>query len=92
METKEEKPKDTKPAWTARTGGSEMFASTKSRRSTWPHCRLYQRYRPKADMLGDTTSSVSSPHLLEEVKPGMDIKFRVDKKKNVIVGINPITS
>jgi Cu/Ag efflux protein CusF len=36
--------------------------------------------------------AVSSPHLLEEVKPGMDIKFRVDKKKNVIVGINPITS
>ena len=35
--------------------------------------------------------AVSSPHLLEQIKPGMDIKFRVDKKKNVIVGISPIT-
>ena len=35
--------------------------------------------------------SVSSPHLLEQVKAGMKIKFRLDKKKNVIVGISPIT-
>lgn len=35
--------------------------------------------------------AVSSPHLLEQVKPGMDIKFRLDKRKNVIVGINPFT-
>ena len=35
--------------------------------------------------------SVSSPHLLKQVKPGMDIEFRLDKKNNVIVDINPIT-
>ena len=35
--------------------------------------------------------AVASPDLLEHVKPGMDIKFRVDKRKNVIVGIDPFT-
>ena len=35
--------------------------------------------------------AVSMPHLLEQVKPGMDIEFTLDKKNNVIVSINPIT-
>ena len=35
--------------------------------------------------------AVSGPELLDRAKPGMDIRFRIDKKKNVIVGIDPIT-
>jgi hypothetical protein len=35
--------------------------------------------------------AVSGPELLDRARPGMDIRFRIDKKKNVIVGIDPIT-
>ena len=34
--------------------------------------------------------AVSNPNCLDHIEPGMDIKFMIDKKKDIIVEIGPI--